>query len=196
MVEKEATLKTLKHALTLTLFLLAIGTAVPAQTVKVNWQASAPFADYRTYAWQTNQNEPNSFYDQWVKPDVDAQLASKHLSKITADQKPDLIVVYHLKTQELMDATTTSDGFGWGSGGWGMWGGWGGWGDETGFSTTSERPRTMAILTVDLGDAKKKELVWRGQATVESVSSSQKGDEKQVAKSVEKMFKQFPPPSR
>jgi hypothetical protein len=54
----------------------------------------------------------------------------------------------------------------------------------------------MAILTVDLADANKKELVWRGQATVESISSSQKGDEKQVAKSIEKMFKQFPPPRR
>jgi Domain of unknown function (DUF4136) len=51
----------------------------------------------------------------------------------------------------------------------------------------------MAILTVDLVDAKKKELVWRGQATVDSVSNSQKGDEKQILECVKKMFKQFPP---
>jgi hypothetical protein len=178
---------------TATLFLLAMTTAVVPQTVKVNWQASAPFSDYRTYAWKADQNEANSFYEQWVKPDVDAQLAAKHLSKVTADQKPDLIVLYHLRTQEMLDATTTTDGFGWGPGRWRIWGGWGGWGDDTEFSTTSERPRMMAILTVDLVDANKKELVWRGQATVDSVSNTQKGDEKQVSKSVEKMFKQFPP---
>jgi hypothetical protein len=192
-LEEEAILKPVKRTLMPTLCLLALTSGIPAQTVKVNWQTSAPFSDYRTYAWKADQNESNGFYDQWVKPDVDAQLATKHLSKVTTDQKPDLIVLYHLKTQEMLDATTTTDGFGWGSGPWGMWGGWGGWGDDTAFSTTSERPRTMAILTLDLVDAKKRELVWRGQATVESVSNTQKGDEKQVAKSVEKMFKQFPP---
>jgi uncharacterized protein DUF4136 len=102
----------MKSILTAMSFLLLITTTAPAQTVKVNWQKNAPFADYRTYTWKADQSDTNSFYEQWIKPDVDAQLAAKHLSKVTADQKPDLMVVYHLKTQELMDATTTSDGFG------------------------------------------------------------------------------------
>ena len=54
-------------------------------------------------------------------------------------------------------------------------------------------PRMMGMLAVDVGDAKKKELVWRGQATVDSISDKQKGDEKQVLQSVKKMFKQYPP---
>ena len=36
-------------------------------------------------------------------------------------------------------------------------------------------------------------MVWRGQATVDMIANTQKGDEKQVQKSVEKMFKQYPP---
>jgi hypothetical protein len=36
-------------------------------------------------------------------------------------------------------------------------------------------------------------MVWRGQATEDSISNSQKGDEKQVQKSLDKMFKQYPP---
>jgi hypothetical protein len=51
----------------------------------------------------------------------------------------------------------------------------------------------MGMLAVDMGDVKKKELVWRGQATVDSISDKQKGDEKQVLQSVKKMFKQYPP---
>jgi hypothetical protein len=51
----------------------------------------------------------------------------------------------------------------------------------------------MGILAVDLVDVKKKELVWRGQATVDSISNTQKGDEKQTLSSVKKMFKQYPP---
>lgn len=51
----------------------------------------------------------------------------------------------------------------------------------------------MGILSVDMVDAKKKEMIWRGQATVDAISNSQKGDEKQTLDSVKKMFKQFPP---
>jgi hypothetical protein len=58
---------------------------------------------------------------------------------------------------------------------------------------TEAQPRMMGILAVDLVDVRKKQLVWRGQATTDAVSNSQKGDEKQVLKSVDKMFKQFPP---
>jgi len=54
-------------------------------------------------------------------------------------------------------------------------------------------PRMMGMLAVDMGDVKKKELVWRGQATVDSISDKQKGDEKQVLQSIKKMFKQYPP---
>lgn len=60
-------------------------------------------------------------------------------------------------------------------------------------SETEAQPRMMGILSVDLVDAKHKDLVWRGQATVDNISDTQKGDEKQVLKSVEKMFKKYPP---
>jgi len=49
------------------------------------------------------------------------------------------------------------------------------------------------ILTVNLLDAKTKKLVWLGQATVENVSSSEKGDASQTKKCVQKMFKSYPP---
>jgi hypothetical protein len=46
----------------------------------------------------------------------------------------------------------------------------------------------MGILAVDIGDVKRKELVWRGQATVDSISDTQKGDEKQVLQSIKKIY--------
>jgi hypothetical protein len=176
----------------------ALATITSAEAVRVNWQRNAPFSDYKTYAWHLSPAEKNSFYKQFVVEYVDEALSKAGLQKVSAGQNPALLVTYHFMTQELMDATTTTDGFGWAGGPWGPWsnwGGWGGWGDEIGptISTTEERPRTMGILTVDLIDAKGKRLVWRGQATEDSVASSQKGDEKQVRKSVDKMFEHFPP---
>src|ERR1700735_4432988 len=76
----------------------------------------------------------------------------------------------------------------WGYGGWGVWGIGG-----PDIATTSEEPRTMGIMSVDLYDVSHSQLVWRGQATVDSVSNSQGGDEKQVKSSVVKMFKKYPP---
>jgi hypothetical protein len=184
--------------------LCAILMASPAfaQTVKVNWNQAAPFSDYKTYAWKVGTSQANSIYASWVKPDVDRQLSAKGLTLASGDQKPDVYVTYHLQTQEVLDAVTTDDGFGpgWGWGGgpgvlWVGWGGWGGWGGGPYSDTavTTEHPRTLGILTVDLYDVAQKHLVWRGQATVDSVSNSEKGDEKQTEQSVQKMFKKYPP---
>jgi hypothetical protein len=171
---------------------LLVATGALAQTVKVNWQSDAPFADYRTYAWQESKNVGGEFYKQWVEKDFDTTFSEKGLRKAAAGEVPDLYVYYHVMTQEVIDSTSTDDGFGWGGGRWSRWGGWGGWGGPD-FVETEARPRTMGILAVDLVDVKKKEMVWRDQATVDMIANTQKGDEKQVQKSVEKMFKQYPP---
>ena len=173
---------------------LLVASSAFAQTVKVNWHTNAPFADYRTYAWRPTQHPGAHFYRQWVEKDVDAELAQKGLRRVEASQHPDLYLYYHMVEQEVMDSTTIDDGFGMGNG---PWGGWGGWGDMGGLgmdmAQTEADPRMMGMLAVDIGDVKKKELVWRGQATVDSVSDKQKGDEKQVLESIKKMFKQYPP---
>jgi len=179
---------------------LLCGLPLCAQTVKVNWQTGAPFSTYKTFAWQDPKSHTVPFYGPWVKADVIAELQTKGLTPVAAGQKPDLIVTYHLQGQELVDATSTTDGFGLGSGpwggGWGWYGGWGGWGPWTDDSTTftSEHPRTILILTIDMADAaQNKTLVFRGQATVENVSKSESGDEKQTKQCVEKIFKNYPP---
>lgn len=165
-----------------------------AQTVRVNWQTKAPFSDYKSYAWKFTEKRPAGFYRQWVVADMNAAMAGKGFKKVKESQHPDLYLTYNFLTQEVLDSTTTSDGFGWDAGGWGFRGGWGGWdGMDDDVSTTETEPRMMGILTVDLVDARKQRVVWRGQSTEDALSSSQKGDEKQIQKSIEKMLKSFPP---
>jgi hypothetical protein len=168
-----------------------------AQTVKVNWLAKAPFADYKSYAWKPSTSQASDFFTQFVKPDVDAQMSGKGLHKEEAGQKPDLFVTYHVQTQEAADAKTTADGFDVGEESWGAsdcWDGCG-WGEHNDRTPTTHgaAPRNMAILTVDLADAGTNKLVWRAQAAVDSVSPTQKGDEKQVEHAVQRMFKKYPP---
>jgi uncharacterized protein DUF4136 len=175
--------------------LLMTGPYASSQTVRVNWQTKAAFSDYKTYAWKFVEKRPAGFYKQWVVSDVDATLTKKGLKKVDARQKPDIYITYNFLTQEIMDSSTTTDGFGWDDGGWGYRGGWGGWDDGTddAVSTTETQPRMMGILTVDMADARKARVIWRGQATEDAVSNKQRGDEQQIQKSVEKMFKNYPP---
>jgi len=61
-------------------------TCASAQTVKVNWRQKAPFADYKTYSWSFAKGQENSFYRQFVRADVDEELAKKGLKKVTEAQ--------------------------------------------------------------------------------------------------------------
>ncbi len=191
----------MRLSLLLTLTSLALlAPCAEGQSVKVNWRSRIDFSTYKTYAWKVSPHEQRSFYLPWVRRDVDAILRKQGLTRAAAGERPDLYLSYHFLTQEVMDSTTTSDGFGFGEGDWMGMGGYGGWGmgmgDDMGggdMMQTEATPRSMGILTLDFADAKKNELIWRGQATEDSVSNSQKGDEKQVLKSVDKMMKQFPP---
>ncbi|MHB8304178.1 MAG: DUF4136 domain-containing protein [Acidobacteriaceae bacterium] len=173
-----------------------------AQSVRVNWSKRAAFSDYHTYQWVPSQNENHPFYRQYVGVYVNYDLQKKKLQQVPASQSPDLLVTYHFLTQEMMDSQTTGFGDGGGFGGYGGYGGgWGGWGMGMGGmgmggmydSTTSEVPRTMGILTVDIIDAKTRKIIWRGQATEDNVVKNSKGEEKDVAKSIHKMLQHYPP---
>jgi Domain of unknown function (DUF4136) len=190
-------MKSLRALVLLSVFFCSL--PLYAQTVKVNWQTGAPFSSYKTYSWVDPKTPGLPFYGAWVKADVIAQLNAKGLQPAAAGQTPDLYVTYHIQGQEMVDATSNTDAFDMGpgpwGGGWGWYGGWGGWGafPAEATTTTTEQPRQMVILTIDLADAKQKKLVWRGQATVENASSSEKGDQKQTLQCVQKVFKSYPP---
>ena len=187
--------RVLKFAGALTLGLIAM-LASPrngqAQAVRVNWSKRAAFSDYHTYQWIPSQNDNHPFYHQYVGDYVNYDLKKKGLQRVPASQNPDVLVTYHFLTQETSEQETT----GFGDGGWGGWGGWGMGGMGMGGmydSTTTNVPITMGLLTVDIIDAKTKKIIWRGQATEDNVTKSNKGEEKSVAKSINKMFDHFPP---
>lgn len=166
-----------------------------AQSVRVNWSKNAPFSDYKTVAWMPSTDKNHPFFRQYVGEYVRAALTKKHMQTVSMSQSPDLIATYHYLTQESEETNTTYEGMG--GGGWGGWG-MGGWGmgmgmGGMGYANTSEQPVTIGILTIDLIDARTKHLVWRGQATEDNVVTGTKDEEKDVAKSVYKMFDHYPP---
>lgn len=71
-----------------------------------------------------------------------------------------------------------------------MGAGWGwSWGGMT-TTTVSEIPTGQ--LSVDIGDAKTKKLLWLGSAS-DTLSDKPKNNEQKIQKALDKMFKKFPP---
>lgn len=180
------------------LFVSGSFAALSAQQVRANWSRNAPFTDYKSYQWIPSEATNHPFYRQYVGEYVNYALTKKRgLREVSADQNPDLYVTYHFTTRDVMDTETYGYGFGpgWGGWGWGGWGwGWGGWGwGGPSYYQTREVPRVMGFLTLDLIDARTKKIVWRGEAIQDDVTKGGHAEEKQVANSVYKMLKRYPP---
>jgi hypothetical protein len=127
--------------------------------------------------------------DERIVRAIEGQRAAKGLQNVESGANPDLVVAYHAAVGEEAQFDTMS------TGGWGYGAGWGyGYGGG-GMSTTTVHKILVGQLVVDLGDVKEKKLIWRGTAsdTVSGKDTPEKA-EKLINKSVEKMFKKYPPP--
>ena len=177
----------MKSIIILIAIVLSAGT-VDAQKVKVGFDPAADFSKYRTYAWDQGIM-PNPIIRQTIMTAVDSAMTAKGLEKVTAD--PDLIVAALVSTES--DLTMTNPG----------------WTPilnsiATGIPASSQTwPVTKGTLVIDISDAASRNGVWRGTAT-HTLENGPTGDrtrdaktvEKPINKAVQKMFKQFPPPSK
>lgn len=150
-----------------------------AQKVNVDWDRTADFSAYKTYAWIESKNPaPNELTHKRIVAAVDEGLAAKGLKKV--ESNPDLLVVYNTGVQEQVSVQGYSYGYGryrWGGG-----------------TVNLEKEVSLeATLVVDLVDAQKQELMWRGTAT-DTLSDKPEKNQKKIQKATDKMFKKYPPP--
>jgi hypothetical protein len=160
-----------------------------AQKVSYDYDKSADFSSFKTFAHKEGTKVGQPLIDGRIVAAIDAELAAKGLVK--DEKNPDLFVVYHIAFDKQKDISTFSSGYGGGYGpyGWRWGGGWGG-----GMTTTQIRDIVIGTLVIDLADAKKGTLAWRGMGVkeVETQASPEKRD-KSIGKAVQKIFKSYPP---
>jgi hypothetical protein len=174
------------------IFALALAVALlpamaAAQKTTYDYDKSAPFATFKTYAWKDGTKAGNELIDKRLIEGIEAQLAAKGLTK--NDAAPDVFVVYHMAFDQQKDISSFSSGPMYGGYGWGWGGGWG---------TTSTNVRVREILVgtlaVDIVDARNKQMAWRGLGTKEinTTAKPEKRDEN-IKKALDKIFKNYPP---
>ena len=158
-----------------------------AQKVSYDYEKGANFTAFKTYAQKDGTKVGQPLIDDRIVAAIDAALAAKGLTKV--DANPDVFVVYHTSFDKQKDISTYSSGYG---GGYGPYG-WG-WGGGMSTATTQVRDILIGTLVVDMADAKKGQLAWRGMAVkeVKTQASPEKRD-KSINEAMKKIFKNYPP---
>jgi len=157
--------------------MLCLGALAQAQQVVFDYDRSANFSSYRTYQWAESRGAAagNQLMDQNIKRAIDAQLVLKGMQRV--ESGGDLQVVYHA----AIDQEKQFDGWGSGPRFWG---------------TTRVTSSTIEIgkLVVEIHDAARKQVVWRGAA--EKTLDIKKDPDKNyqnLQKAMAKLFKNYPP---
>jgi hypothetical protein len=162
-----------------------------AQDVRYNFDKNADFTKYKTYKWVEikGADRPNQLVQKQITDALDAELAKKGLTK-TEGENADLYIAYQTAIGTEKEFTSYNTGWGYGPG----WGG--GWYGGTGSTMTTTSTTTIYVgqLDVDMYDVAKKEMVWRGTAskTIDPKAKPEK-QQKNLAKAVEKLLKNYPP---
>src|SRR6516162_4851331 len=84
-----------KKPVCLTFVLLCLASAsLVAQQVSVNYNHSANFTQYHTYAWGSNNKNAiqNSILAQVAQQDIEGAMQQKGLQKVPESQNPDLVL--------------------------------------------------------------------------------------------------------
>lgn len=168
--------------------ILLLPALLAAQKTSYDFDKTAAFTTFKTYALKEGTSVGQKLIDDRIVAAIDKELAAKGMTK---SDNPDVFVVYHVAFDKQKDISTYSSGYGGGYGayGWGWGGGWGG-----GTTSTQVRDIVVGTLVIDIADAKKAQVAWRGMGVkeVQTQASPEKRD-KSINEAVKKIFKNYPP---
>jgi hypothetical protein len=165
-----------------TVCLAMLGTIAFAQSVTYDFDRTASFSKFQTYAWIEGTSVSDELNHQRIVRAIEAQLASEGLSKVERSANPDVLVAYHATFDKSLQITGFSSGFG----------AYRFAGSRSGSARADEI--LVGTLVVDMVNAKTQAIVWRGTATKDiDVKASAEKRDKSIKKAAEKLFKHYPP---
>lgn len=178
---KKHTMKTLKSISLLLFFFI---TSCSSIRVNQDYDKAVDFGNYNTYAYHKSGIDKVEISDldkKRILRSIDDVMSSKGFTK---SENPDLLINFFTKEREQVNVNQFNMGWGYGWGlGWNpyMWGG----------NTTVTR-HSEGTLTIDVIDAKKKELIWQGEGEGVLTKNTDRKDEN-IKEFVTKILAQYPP---
>ena len=170
----------------LPLLLLFVVSSCCSVRVNSDYDKSANFTSFKTYAFYKtgiDKVEISDLDKKRILRSIEETMAAKGFAK---SETPDLWVNINTKSEKNVNVNQFYAGYGYGWGfGWNPY-----WGGNTSVSTSTE-----GVLTIDLIDAKKKELIWQGTGSGYLTQNVDKKDEV-IKNFVTKIFEQYPPQAK
>lgn len=176
---------------------LALAGCASKPTLRTDYDRSADFGTYRTYAYVdpvgTDKAGYRSIVTQHFKNAIDAEMSARGYRKV--DANPDLLVNFHANATEKVDVRSTPTptmGVGIGYGGYygyrgGLYAGWPMYTNDV--STVRYQ---VGTLNVDVVDARRKQLVWEGVAEGKLKKETMQNPEPAIRAVIAELYKQFP----
>jgi hypothetical protein len=167
--------------------ILFIATSCSSIRVSSDFDKTAGFASYKTYAFtpEALSMPLDDINRNRILSAVETELAAKGFTK--SENSPDVMIDITIKGEQKQTATATNTG----GYGYGYRYGWGG-----GFSTTTINYDTYVdgTMFIDMIDVSKKQLVWQGRGTKTiNPDASQQRREENINYAVKQIFLQYPP---
>ncbi len=175
----------------LSVWLVVLGSTLFAQDVRYNFDKDADFSNFKTYKWVALKDaaKVDDLTDKNIKAAIDAELATKGLTKVDGEQA-DLFIGYQAGVGQEKQFTSYSSDWGYGAG----WyrGGW--YGPSSGTTTGQTSTIYVGQLDLDMYDSSHHSLVWRGvvSKTLDPKAKPEK-QQKNLAKASKKLLKNYPP---
>jgi hypothetical protein len=163
-------------------FLTAPGVA--SQKVSVEFDRTVKFSGFLTYTWARGAQARDPVVERLIIDGVDRRLSDAGLQRVDQTGEPDLVVVYYVATDAVIEADPSN------LAGWG-----GGWGWKQGAATGTTSPaRDLAAgeLAIYIAEVKGKRLIWRGLATG-TIGDRRDKIQRMLNQALDKMFERFPP---
>ncbi|GAA4392511.1 DUF4136 domain-containing protein [Hymenobacter koreensis] len=165
--------------------------SVPRVGVSSDFDHATNFRAYKTWSWYPDQPTDaeggpakgyNSFFDKRMRTAVEAEMVRKGFTKV--EKSPDVFVAYSARVEDKQRANQTP----YGPYGYPFW--------YYGYGAALNRPYQVmdykaGNIIIDIVDAKRKELVWRGYG--QSQVGDQTISETEVNRIVAGVLGDYPP---
>ena len=161
---------------------------LPAQKIKVDYDKSADFSRYKTYAWVKGTPASNPNWDFYILSVADGMMEKKGLKKVDP-QNADVLVTYHAAVNSSLNLTGFADPTFAAVGGIPVQG-------QTVWSDTSTGTSGQLVqkgqLAFQMLDRANHKIVWTGTSSG-SLKDTQTEKVQQVGKAINKVFDRYPP---
>jgi hypothetical protein len=160
-------------------------------SVTTDYDPTASFEDYRTYALESPANAPllSPSADAALRSALHENLTARGIHEVRVNNKPDLAVVPHARLQQRHTREQYNH-WGYGVGGWPFGAGYYGMWIGEPYPTTTIESYTEGTLILDFVETSHRTLVFRG--TVKATVGNAKRTAENIGEAVEKIVATIP----